>query len=73
MSGEGACRACAHFRNDPGWLETAITGLATMGSAWGSVRAEDGICLRHDRFTSAAAGCAQFELRAALAPLERRR
>jgi hypothetical protein len=58
-----ACRACAHFRNDPGWLEAAITGLATLGSAWGSVRAEDGICLKHDRCMSADGACADFSPR----------
>jgi hypothetical protein len=55
-----ACRACAHFRNDPAWLEAVITGLATLGSAWGSVRAEDGICLRHDRCMSADGACADY-------------
>jgi hypothetical protein len=69
MSAEATCRACLHFRNDPGWIESVVTGLATMGSAWGSTRADDGICLRHDRFTSADGGCAGFAGRATLAPL----
>jgi hypothetical protein len=56
----GSCRACAHFRNDPAYLEAAFAGYSAMSSAWGCTRAEDGICLRHDRYLSADAGCADF-------------
>ena len=55
------CRQCRHFRNDPAYLEAAIKGLATMSSAYGSVRADDGLCLHHDRYLSAEAGCADFQ------------
>jgi hypothetical protein len=57
----GSCRACVHFRNDPAYLESVFQGLNVMSSAWASVIAEDGICLRHDRFLSADAGCGDFE------------
>ncbi len=52
-----ACRTCVNFRNDPVFLETAIKGLNAMSSAWASVRSDDGLCLRHDRFTGAAGFC----------------
>ncbi len=56
----GRCRACAHFRNSPAFLESIFPGMSAMSSAWGSTRAEDGLCLKHDRYLSADAGCADF-------------
>ena len=54
------CGNCAHFRNDPAWLEAAIPGLASFSSGDASVRAEDGICLHLDRYLGAYASCADF-------------
>jgi hypothetical protein len=54
------CRACRHFRNDAKFLEAAFPGLTAMSSAFGSTRADDGICLRHDRYLGARASCADF-------------
>ena len=54
------CGACRHFRNDAGYLETAFAGLTSLSSAYSSVRADDGICVRHDRYLSARACCADF-------------
>ena len=54
------CGNCAHFRNDPAWLEQAIPGLASFSSGDASVRAEDGLCARHDRYLGAYASCADF-------------
>jgi hypothetical protein len=54
------CAACRWFRNDPAFLEDLFAGLASLGSAYGSARAEDGLCLRHDRYLSAHASCADF-------------
>jgi hypothetical protein len=54
------CANCAHFRNDPEFIELAFRGLSSLSSARGSVRADDGICLRHDRYLSARASCAAF-------------
>jgi hypothetical protein len=56
----GWCGDCVHFRDDPAWLEGAFAGLAAMGSAYASVRGEDGICLRHDRYLGARCWCAEF-------------
>jgi hypothetical protein len=64
----GRCRACAHFRNSPAFLESVFPGMTAMSSAWGSTRAEDGICLKHDRYLSADFGCAAFTPVPARAP-----
>ena len=55
------CGACAHFRNDPAFLEAAIPGWASLGSAWGSTCAEDGICDLHELYLSAGHHCDRFE------------
>ena len=47
------CLSCRHFRNDPAYLESVVQGLATMSSAYGAARGDDGLCLRHDRYLSA--------------------
>jgi hypothetical protein len=54
------CGRCASFRNDRAYLEAAMPGFSSMGSGDASVRADDGICLRHDRYLSARASCADF-------------
>ena len=60
------CGACAHFRNEPEYLEAAFAGLASLGSAYGSVRDEDGLCLLHERYLGARCSCADFTARTAL-------
>lgn len=59
------CRNCRHFRNDAAFLERAFAGLNTLGSAWGSTRSDDGVCLHHDRHLPADSYCADFTPRAA--------
>jgi hypothetical protein len=54
------CRHCRHFRNDPGFLETVFPGLTSMSSGYGSVRADDGVCLLRDRYLRATYGCSAF-------------
>ena len=58
------CRTCRHFRNDAAFLEKAFPGLSSMSSGYGSVRADDGICLRHDRYLGARSSCADHAARA---------
>jgi hypothetical protein len=57
------CGACVHFINDPARIEALIPGLATMGSARASVRANDGICAEHDRIVIARDWCGRFSPR----------
>jgi hypothetical protein len=56
-----ACGSCAHFRNDPRYLESAFPGWNVLGSAYGSTRAEDGICALRGIFLSASQWCASFK------------
>jgi hypothetical protein len=56
----GRCGACGYFRNDAAYLEAAIPGLSSLSSATASVRVQDGVCLRHDRYLSARASCTEF-------------
>jgi hypothetical protein len=62
------CRSCAHFRNEAEFLEAAFQGLNCLSSAFASARADDGICLRHDRYLSARSSCADFAPAAAATP-----
>jgi hypothetical protein len=55
-----ACRGCTHFHNDPRYLEAAFPGLNTLGSAYGSTRAEDGICELRGIYLSAGQWCERF-------------
>ena len=60
---EARCAACIHFRNDAKFLEAAFAGLTSLSSAHGSTRADDGICLRHDRYLGARSSCLDFSSR----------
>jgi len=59
----GECRSCRHFRNDAKFIEAAFGGLTSLSSAYGSVRSDDGICLRHDRYLGARSSCGDFSPR----------
>jgi hypothetical protein len=54
------CACCTHFDGDARSLETRIAGLRVLGSGYASVRDEDGLCARHERFAAARATCAEF-------------
>jgi hypothetical protein len=61
MTQHDRCRCCAHFRNAPTELESAMAGLVSLSSAYGSTRADDGLCRTHDRYVNANARCDDFE------------
>ncbi len=54
------CGSCAHFRNDPAYLEAVLNGFTGLSSAYASTRADDGICRRHDRFVGPHSSCGDF-------------
>jgi hypothetical protein len=60
MNQAAHCATCTHFRNDRATLEQAFPGLASLGSADGAARADDGLCLLHERYLSARGWCASF-------------
>jgi len=56
------CAACRFFTGAPAALERVIPGFNILSSAYGSVRADTGLCERHGVFTTArSAACPQFE------------
>lgn len=57
----GKCLQCTHFRNTPAYMEEVFKGMSTMSSGHASVRMDDGICLLHDEYLSAADWCDKFE------------
>jgi hypothetical protein len=61
------CADCVYFRNDAATLEKAFAGLNSLSSANNSVRGDDGICQRHDRYLSARGTCSAFDPAAEIA------
>jgi len=60
--GAPRCAGCRFFTGAPAALERAIPGVNILSSAYGSVRADTGLCERHGVFTTArSAACPQFE------------
>jgi hypothetical protein len=61
-AGATRCAACRFFTGAPAALERAIPGLNILSSAYGSVRADTGLCQRHDVFVTArSTACPHFE------------
>jgi hypothetical protein len=54
------CLTCANFRNDAAALEAALPCLNSLSSAGNASRADDGLCLRHDRYVGASAWCRDY-------------
>jgi hypothetical protein len=56
------CSECRFFTGAPAALERAIPGFNILSSAYGSVRADTGLCERRGVFTTAhSAACPQFD------------
>ncbi|HXX37972.1 MAG TPA: hypothetical protein VEP50_07425 [bacterium] len=55
------CGSCVHFDNDPASLEAAFPGMLSLGSAHISARADDGLCLKHERYLGAGGWCPDFQ------------
>lgn len=54
------CRPCAHFCDDPARLEHELPGLTALSSTSASVRAQDGLCLRHGLIINGRRRCPAF-------------
>jgi hypothetical protein len=62
--GAQRCAACRFFTDAPAALERALPGLNNLSSAYGSVRADTGLCQRQDVFVTARSpACEQFDER----------
>ena len=55
------CGRCSHFNGSATAVEASFAGLVCMGSAYASVRADDGLCELHQIYLSARAICESFE------------
>jgi hypothetical protein len=56
-SGQETCIGCRFFLHEPRVLERALPGLASLSSAYASVRDNDGLCAVHDRYVAASSSC----------------
>ena len=63
--GTARCGNCEHFRDSPAHLEREVPGLNILSSAWGSVRADAGLCAEREIVTVAGATCDSFSPRPA--------
>jgi|HubBroStandDraft_1064217.scaffolds.fasta_scaffold1722414_1 hypothetical protein len=52
-----SCRNCLHFNALAADIELSFPGLASLSSAYSSVRAEDGLCRLNDRYLAASSVC----------------
>ena len=57
------CLNCKFFNNEPDRVEQAFPGLTALSSAYASVRADAGLCSRHDLFLSPWHQCQDFQPR----------
>ncbi len=57
---DACCGSCDYFRNDPAYLEAVLNGFTGLGSAYAAARADDGLCLRHDRFAGPNGWCPNY-------------
>lgn len=58
---QGTCGGCRHFVAAAEDLEREVPGLKILSSAFGSVRAETGLCRLQDFFCVPEHGCAQWQ------------
>jgi hypothetical protein len=63
MAPSPTCGDCIHFRNDGDHLERSFSGLTSMSSGRGAVRAADGLCGRHGLYLAIFAYCDDLALK----------
>ncbi|AWB11013.1 hypothetical protein V4762_00010 [Thermodesulfobium sp. 4217-1] len=55
------CSKCSFFMNDPGKFEKTFPGFTVLSSAYGSTRADAGLCMKNDRiFLPSRKACKEF-------------
>jgi hypothetical protein len=55
-----ACRGCRFFDNRPLAIAAGLPLIASLSSVHGSIWADDGLCLRHDRLVPARGRCGDY-------------
>ena len=58
------CFTCVHFCNDLSVVEAALPGIGSFSSIHASVRADDGLCERHQTLINGKRRCADYVPRA---------
>jgi len=66
---QGYCGGCRHFVAAAADLEREVAGLKILSSAYGSVRAETGLCLLRDFFCVPDHGCPEWQDTVSVMPL----
>ncbi len=61
MIEQNSCWQCMFFVSEPDKLEQAVPGLNILSSAYGSVRADTGLCNVSQRFVTPIAACTAFK------------
>jgi hypothetical protein len=56
-----SCASCRYFHNAAAEVESLLPAIRALGSAHGSVRDEDGVCERHQRYLRAGCCCPQHQ------------
>ena len=56
-----ACANCRYFSGAPREVEALLPGMRTLGSAYGSVRATEGVCVLHNRYVDPSSRCDSHE------------
>jgi len=54
---KGRCRDCRFFEDRPLAVEEVLPTIASLSSAHGSSRSDDGLCLHHHRLVGPRATC----------------
>ncbi len=57
------CLNCKFFENEPDRMEQDFPGLASLSSAYASVRADAGTCSRHGLIVTPWAQCRDFQVK----------
>lgn len=57
VTDQRACRTCRHFEQRARIIESEFAGLATLSSAYGSVRSQDGLCELWARYAAESSMC----------------
>ncbi len=60
MTGPDACGNCRFFVHEPRELERALPGLNILSSAFGSVRADTGLCRVSETLVTSRMACVHF-------------
>jgi len=61
---QNCCFMCAFFMNDPVEFEKTFPGFTVLSSAYGSTRADAGLCIKKERiFLPSRKACEEFALK----------